>query len=185
MKAYMENDHMNAKFEAGSDEFWIGRHAADEDILVFDPALAQPPSGNVTFFSLTHFRTRSFSPSVAKERIRGITDAKEFSEAKRTYKRWPELKAKQEDVDSRARGAALEQRRSTMVERHEAFLAAIPEPVEPVAKTGRATRRRRITSCLVCGRVLDTGVDLTCDRCSQRVCTCGACACGVSSEPDA
>lgn len=174
---------MNTNFELGSDKLWIGRHAADEDILVFDPALDQPPSGNVTFFSLTQFRTRSFAPKVAKERIRGITDAKEFSAAKRTYTRWPELKAKQDGVDSRARTEALELRRSAMLQRHEAYLATLPELAEAaVTKTGRATKRRRITNCLVCQRILETGMDLTCDRCSQRICTCGACACGASNQ---
>lgn len=174
---------MNTNFEVGSDKFWIGRHADDEDILVFDPALAQPSSGNVTFFSLTQFRTRSFAPKVAKERIRGITDAKEFSAAKRTYTRWPELKAERGNVEDRARTEALELRRSAVLERHEAFLSTLPDlGKEAAGKTGRATKRRRITNCLACHRVLETGMDLKCDRCSQHICTCGACACGASSQ---
>jgi hypothetical protein len=183
MEAYPENKTMSTNFEIGTDKLWIGRHAADEDILVFDPALDQPASGNVTFFSLTQFRPRSFAPKVAKERIRGITDAKEFSAAKKTYTRWPELKAKQEGVDSRTRTEALELRRSAMLQRHEAYLASLGELAEiPLTKAGRPAKRRRIINCLVCQRVLETGMDLSCERCSQSICTCGACACGASTQ---
>lgn len=174
---------MNPKFEPGSKEMWIGRHSADQDTLIFDPAAAPPGSRNVTFFSLTHLRTRSFTPAAAQDMIQGITDPKEVSEAKRTYKRWPELKAKQDEAAGVARSEAIEQRRADAIERHQAFLATLPA-VSPEAgpKPAKPTKRRRAANCSVCRRALDTGLNLECAACTQPICTCGACACGVTRQ---
>lgn len=171
---------METKFQAGAKELWIGRHSVDDDTLVFDPAVAQSSSGNVTFFSLSRLGTRSFTPGSVQQLITGITDPKELSALKKTYKRWPELKVERDEIDSQARSDAMQQRRSTIAERHRDFLAALPtQDASTVGKPTASPKRRRIANCPVCHRTLDTGMNLECDDCAQRVCTCGACNCGV------
>ena len=169
-------------YSAAANKIWIGRHSSDSDTLVFDPALTQPQSGNVTFFSLDHLRTRSFTPGAAESLISGITDPKEVASAKRAYKRWPELKAERDEAANQARAEAGAERRRALSERHSAFSATLPSEGEAVVDKPRgAAKRRRVSNCSACNRILDNGLNLECDGCGQRVCTCGACGCGVAA----
>ena len=183
MKAYTLENSMNTKFEVGSDTFWIGRHSVDNDTLVFDPATAKSDSKNVVCFSLTQYRVRAFPPAVAGKLIHGITDAKEQAAAKKKYEQWPKLKAEQDDAAPAVRAGVVEQRRDEILERHKAFLATLPVPREPkVVPASKLTKRRRATTCVMCGRDLDVGLDMNCEVCQQPVCRCGACSCAKASQ---
>ena len=169
---------MDAYSAASANKMWIGRHSADSDILVFDPALAQPQSGNVMLFSLDHLRPRSFTPAAAETLIDGITDPKEIASAKRAYRKWPERKAERDEAARQARADAVEERRRAISERHSAFLATLPSARGEAVEKARGSAKRRVANCPACNRVLATGMNLQCDACAQRICTCGACSCG-------
>ena len=156
---------------------WVGQHTADSDLLVFDPAEADPTADRLSFYSLTQHRIRVFPRAVAEERIRELTDAKGAAQALRTYKEREVRRAEHLDEQSVARAARDERQRDGVLRRHQQYLAGIGKPYEGVRSTSAEGKVRRRTSCKVCGIALDDFAHTACNACESVLCSCGACSC--------
>jgi hypothetical protein len=156
---------------------WVGQHTADSDLLVFDPAEADPTADRLSFYSLTQHRVRVFPRAVAEERIRELTDAKGAAQALRTYKEREVRRAEHLDEQSVARAARDERQRDGVLRRHQQYLAGIQKPYEGVRSTSAEGKVRRRTSCKVCGIALDDFAHTACNACESVLCSCGACSC--------
>lgn len=166
---------------------WIGRHSVDGDILVFDPTLTDPTATNVSFFSLSQFRQRTFPRSVVAEKIVEITDKRQAAKASAQYQEWAARKATHEEEQSVARTTARTHQRDRILEQHQHFLAQRNLPYEgvrdplPEGKRPAGLKRRRRTKCHSCGIALDDFVAAECVVCNGVLCSCGACGCGASA----
>lgn len=165
---------------------WIGRHSVDGDILVFDPTLTDPAASNISFFSLSQFRQRTFPRSVVAEKIEEITDKSQRAKVKKEYQAWATLKATHEEEQSVARAEARTHQRESIIEQHRQFLAARNIPYQGVRdplseNKPMGLKRRRRTKCHTCGIALDDFVGAECVVCNGVLCSCGSCGCGVSA----
>jgi hypothetical protein len=165
---------------------WIGRHAADGDTLVLDPALSAPASSLVSFFRLTQFRPRAFPHSVVQSQIREVTDPEQRALAEERYGSWPALKAEHDRSQDRARTETFARQREHIVARHRRFVESRGVAYQGIrdssAAAGKPSARRQRSSCASCGIPLDDFVGARCVACSAVLCTCGACACVSARE---
>lgn len=176
---------IGTEFNGG--KFWVGRHSADGDTLVFDPALAIPQSPNVCFFSLTQFRPRTFPPSVVQGQIQEVVDDKQRKEALERYREWPKLKEAHDHTLERGREQASVQRREVILANHQHYLEARGIPYKGVRDsseiTAKPARKGRRMLCSRCRSPLDDYIGARCNGCDGVLCSCGACACGpITSE---
>ena len=156
---------------------WVGQHSADSDLLIFDPALADPTADRLSFYSLSQHRVRIFPRAVAEERIREVTDAKGAAQALRTYKERDARRAEHIDEQNAERAERDERQREAVLRRHQLYLASIGRPYEGVRSTSVEGKVRRRTSCKVCGIALDDFAHTACNACESVLCSCGACSC--------
>ncbi|MQA91478.1 MAG: hypothetical protein GEU90_14845 [Gemmatimonas sp.] len=161
---------------AGS--FWIGKHSADQDLLVFDPNAVDADGEIIALYSLTQHRARSFRRSTLIERIRIITDAEEHARAKEDYEKRDLLRATHEQELEAARAERLERQRAAVVGAHRRYLEALELPYDGVRETDADHRPGRRTKCHSCGIALDDFARAVCVTCDGVLCSCGACACG-------
>ena len=105
MRGAEHTDENRAGKAGGFDlgKMWIGRHSADQDVLVFDPAVSDPGATNLSFYSLSQFRTRTFPRSVAEQKIAEITEKAARAEAQELYEQRTARKAAHESEQSEAR----------------------------------------------------------------------------------
>lgn len=165
------------------DGLWIGRHAADGDTLVFDPAHSETGSANISLFSLTQFRPRAFPPGVVQKQIEEIINPEQRALAEERYRAWPTLKAERDRGLERVRADEVVRQRDRILEKHRLFLENQNLPYEGVQDSsvagGGSSPRRRRTSCHLCGISLDDFVGAKCGACGSVLCSCGACGCGA------
>jgi hypothetical protein len=165
----------------GGDSLWFGRHSADGDILVRDPEQSASDSSNVTLFSLTQLRPRTFSPNIVRTQIKEISDPEQRALAEQQYRHWPTLKAERDEERGRASTEAQTRQKEQILEAHRHFLEVQGLPYTGVQdssekKAGARPRRHR-ASCQHCGIPLDDFVQARCVTCGSVLCSCGACAC--------
>lgn len=160
---------------------WVGRHTADSDLLVFDPAQADPTADRLSFYSLTQHRIRIFPRAIAEERILELTDAKGAAQALLTYRERDARRAEHLDEQNVARAARDERQRDAVLRRHQEYLAGIGQPYEGVRPTSEESKVRRRTSCRTCGIALDDFAHTACNACGGVLCSCGACSCRAAS----
>lgn len=161
------------------DRRWIGRHAADGDMLVHDPERFSSASANVTFFSLTQFRQRTFPPAVVQKQIEEIVDPAQLADAEARYRSWPELKAERDRDAELAREQEGVRQRERIIERHRAYVEARGIEYRGTQDSSAKGSRRVRTVCHVCAIALDDFVGARCIGCGSVLCSCGACACGA------
>lgn len=167
--------------ELAEGELWIGRHSADDDILVFDPAESDPSAPVLELYSLTQHRTRRFPRSIVIQRIETLDDRKAAAKAKRAYDERAELREAHEQELETARTERFEQIRTEITEAHERYLEGLGIEYQGVTEPD-PDRRSRLTRCHACGIELDGFVGVVCAVCSTPLCSCGACACGRASR---
>lgn len=156
---------------------WIGRHAVDRDILVFDPAEAAGAGEVIALYSLTQHRTRSFPRAAVADHIRVVTDAETRSRAESEYARRAELRAAHRAEQAAERASRLQEQRQGVLDAHRRYLEALGLAYEGERETGGDHRPGRRTKCHRCGIALDDFVGMVCTLCEGVLCSCGACAC--------
>lgn len=162
-----------------SSGLWVGRHAADDDLLVFDPAQGDGRGDVISFYSLAKHRMRSFPRSVLGEKIQPVTDEVSSARALKDYARREALQAQAEDAREADRNAHLEQQREAVIEAHRRYLEALGVDYAGVERTDGHRRSGRRTKCPTCGIVLDDFAHAACAACGGVLCSCGACLCGA------
>ena len=171
---HLQNDSSDATLR-------IGRHSADGDTLVFDPAQAGAGGSNVPLFSLTQFRTRAFPQRVVESQIEEIVDPEQRAAAEALYHTWPTLKAERDRELEQAKEASGVRRREHILENHRRFLQGNEVEYKGVQdsadKVTGGSRKRARSSCTRCSSTLDDFVGLRCMACNGVLCSCGACAC--------
>ncbi len=166
----------NNPFNGG--KLWVGQHASDQDVLVFDPAEADPSAERLTFYSLTQLRNRTFPRTVVTEKIHELTDELRATRAKRDYKQRAALQAVRVREQAVIRADRAERQRAEVIEHHKQILESLGIAYQGVRKTQLGSTRRRRTQCHSCGIALDDFVGMVCVVCDGVLCSCGACACG-------
>lgn len=161
----------------GGGRMWIGEHAADGDILVFDPAETSPLANRLSFYSMTQLRTRVFPRLVVAQQIREVADDVRTARAKKDYGRRAELREAHETGLATARAALADRQREEVVQRHERYLEAHGIAYQGVRKTPLDRRPGKRVRCHVCKAALDDFAGSLCCVCSDVLCSCGACAC--------
>lgn len=168
--------------EFNGGRMWIGRHTADGDTLVFDPEVSDPGAANVTLFSLTQLRNKTFPRAVVAAKIVEVTDQAQQAHAREEYGRWPALRDERERERAAAREEAALRQRQAVIERHREYLeerGITYEGVHDTATGRRAGGNRRRTKCHACGIALDDFAASECMVCGGVLCSCGACGCGA------
>lgn len=170
----LQNDSSDAQLR-------IGRHSADGDTLVFDPAQSAPGASNVALFSLTQFRTRAFPQRVVEAQIEEIVDPVQRAKAEELYRTWPTHKAERDRELEQAKEASGERRREHILENHRRFMegnaVAYQGVQDSATKVTGGSRKRARSACSRCTTPLDDFVGLRCVACGAVLCSCGACAC--------
>ncbi len=169
-----------AEFEAG--KFWIGRHAADADVLVFDPSESDVVSDRVCLYSLAQHRNRTFPLSVVHDQIRGISDEENWEEAKRNYEDRAALRHEREEVAAAEKRERVEHQRQGVIAAHERYLAGLGIQNAGVVPTPEDFKPGRRSKCQSCGIALDDFAGSVCLVCNGILCSCGACACPVGKS---
>ena len=171
---------MHATHDFDRASFWFARHEADGDVLVYDPALADDASENLTFFSMTALRQRRFPPAVVRERLRELSGA-ERAEVEKRYREWPALREQKEREEQAARAETAARERARVVERHRALFDErgldYPGVRDSAEEAKRGVRRSARTVCPRCGIHLDDFAGVRCAGCGTILCSCGGCAC--------
>jgi hypothetical protein len=162
---------------------WIGRHAADGDTLVLDPARFSSASSLVSFFSLTQFRPRAFPRTVVQSQIREITDPEQRALAREQYANWPARKAERDRSREQASREVFALQRERIVEMHRRFVQDRGVAYQGIQDSSASSSRRRRSSCGRCGIPLDDFVVARCVACGTVLCSCGACACASPHGP--
>jgi hypothetical protein len=175
------------QIQNGDDALRFARHTVDGDTLVFDPALFPAGPANVTFFSLTQFRPRSFPHSVVETRIDEVVDPEQCARAAARYLEWPELKLAHEQEAEGERQARAVRQRERILEAHRRFVEEGGRSYEgvqdsAVAVTGGSKRRTR-AACPRCSTPVDDFAGTRCMGCKAVLCSCGACACVRAAAP--
>ena len=168
----------------GGGRMWIGEHAADGDILVFDPAETSPSADRLSFFSMTQLRMRVFPRLVVARQIREVADDVRSARAKKDYRRRAELRVAHETGLATARVALAERQREQVVQRHERYLAAHGIAYQGVRTTPLDRRPSRRVRCHACKIALDDFAGSLCRVCGDVLCSCGACACASRARRD-
>jgi hypothetical protein len=161
---------------------WIGRHSADQDVLVFDPALSDPAAANVSFYSLTQFRNRTFPRAVAEQKIAEITEKDAWDEAQTLYEQRTARKAAHESEQSVAREERTGRHREQAIEAHRRYVTNLGIEYLGVRDTAGQEIRPRRSRCAVCGIAVDNFVGSACMACNDLLCSCGACNCGTKTR---
>ena len=158
-------------------EISFGRHEADEDVLVFDPAESDAGAAIVSLYSLTQHRVRRVPRAIVQSRIHGIIETEELESAAQKYANRQSLKAEHsKDLENAADRSRVKQREAVL-EQHLRYLASIGVESEGVRDTEANGKYRRRTKCHACGIALDNYVGAYCMVCVGVLCSCGACAC--------
>jgi pyruvate/2-oxoglutarate dehydrogenase complex dihydrolipoamide acyltransferase (E2) component len=185
MRQGAEHTDENRAANAGgfnSGKMWIGRHSADQDVLVFDPEVSDPNATNLSFYSLSQFRTRSFPRAVAEQKIAEITEKKARAEAQAQYEQRTARKAAHDSEQSVAREGRTGKHREHAVEAHRRYVTNLGiEYLGVKDTTGQEIRPRR-SRCGVCGIAVDNFVGAACLACNDLLCSCGACNCGTKTR---
>jgi len=173
---------MKVSNEISGGGLWFGRHADDGDILVLDPERSPTGSMNVTFFSLTQLRSRTFPPAIVQKRIQEISDPEQRAKAEGQYRLAPTLAAERERKRENESVEAAERQKLSIIETHRLYLKdcgmpykGVQDSSEPIPST--STKRRQAASCHRCGIRLDDFVQTRCLGCTSVLCSCGGCAC--------
>lgn len=163
--------------EFDGEKLWIGRHAADQDTLVFDPAESAPAAERVSFYSLTQHRTRTFPRAVVLRQIHGLTDDISWHRARHDYDDRASRRQEHSEEAAAAQARVVEHQRQSVVEAHSRYLEGIGAENRGVTPTPAAHRPGRRSKCHVCGIGLDDFASSICVACNGVLCTCGGCAC--------
>jgi hypothetical protein len=171
-------DPENLRHEAfGDGKLWIGQHAGDMDILVFDPSAADANAEVLSLYSLTQHRTRAFPRATVHERIAELTDKAARARAMEEYARRDTLRAAHEQALADEHALRRDRQRDAIIDAHRHHLETLGLDYDGVQETGER-RSGRVLKCHRCGIVLDDFVGVKCLTCSGVLCSCGACACG-------
>jgi hypothetical protein len=167
----------------GGDSFdtgglWVGKHAADQDILVLDPAESDPAAEMLSLYSLSQHRLRRFPRSLVLEKIPALTDELAQARAKKDYAQRSALRDAHQTAMEAARTERMDQVRETMIAAHQRHVENLGLDYQGVQKTVAESRSGRTVKCHVCEHPLDDFVGVTCGICSGVLCSCGACTCG-------
>ena len=185
MRGAEHTDENRAGKKAGGfnlGKMWIGRHSADQDVLVFDPEVSDPDATNLSFYSLSQFRTRTFPRAVAEQKIAEITEKKARAEAQAQYEQRTERKAARENEKSVAREERTGRHREHAVEAHRRYVTNLGIEYAGVKDTTGQEIRPRRSRCGVCGIAVDNFVGAACLACNDLLCSCGACNCGTKTR---
>lgn len=162
----------------GGGKLWVGKHTADDDILVFDPAECDADGAFLSFYSLTQYRRRTFPRAVALAKIRPLEDQVGSARAEKDYLRRESLEAEHgarlEDADTER----AQQQKDAVIAAHRRHLEAHGIEYQGVGDTAVEGRKGRRTKCHACGIALDDFVSTACGVCHGVLCSCGACGCG-------
>jgi hypothetical protein len=165
---------------------WIGQHAVDGDILVFDTTESDPTAARLAFYSLTQFRVRTFPRSIVAEHIRPVADEARAQKLADEYARRDELQQAHTEAQERERASAaadqVERQRAHIVALHRDFVQHHEVEYAGVQPSAESKPRRRLLSCRECGIALDDLLGLACGACNGVLCSCGACSCGKSKR---
>lgn len=159
-------------------KLWFGRHAADNDILVFDPAETDPYSDRLSLYSLSQHRRRTFPRAAISQHIHALTDAAERKRAAREYGDRATGRQVHEDATAAAAAERSEGQRQSTIAAHRRHLARVGVEYQGVTATPDGHRPGRRTKCHDCGIGLDDFAGTVCNACNGVLCSCGACACG-------
>jgi hypothetical protein len=174
-------DPAPAPREAFNDgNLWVGRHSADQDILVFDPSEVDPFADPISFYSLGQHRIRTFPRTIVLQRIHVLTEDIGAARAHKDYARRTELRSAQQEALAADRSERDEQQRQGVIEAHRRYVEALGITYGGVQDDADRRRGRR-TRCQACGISLDDFAGAACAVCAGVLCSCGACACGSSS----
>jgi hypothetical protein len=160
---------------------WVGRHSGDRDILVLDPDVASSNPQNVSLYSLTQHRLRTFPRSVMAEKIHALEEA----ELEKAIEEYSSRTSRREVYEDGLRAAEAQRRtrqRNEFVRSHERYLERIGVRDAGVTDTLPGHKNGRRSKCHACGIDLDDFVGLVCGGCSSVLCSCGACACGTAGR---
>lgn len=156
---------------------WIGQHASDQDLLVFDPAESDPSADPVAFYSLTQHRQRTFPRSVVRQRIPGLADDISRRRAQHDYENRAALRQQHLDAAAEAQAARMDRQRQNVCDAHRRYVEAIGVEYLGTSPTPATHRPGRRSKCHVCALGLDDFASAVCGVCSGVLCSCGACAC--------
>lgn len=162
---------------AASGALWVGEHASDGDLLVFDPAVAGNDPSRRSYFSLTQLRWRVFPAGIADRKIVEVTDEVRAARARKEYARREELRAERASEEEAARAETAERQREQVIQLHERYIERMGLEYAGVQDSAGRPRSRR-SKCHACGFALDDFVGRVCATCEDVLCSCGACACG-------
>lgn len=166
----------------GGDEMWVAYHAADDDLLVYDPAESGSRNDVVSFYSLAKHRRRSFPRAMVGTRITPVTDESSSARALEDYARRAELEAERDGEREADRTAHAEQQRESVIEAHQRYMEGLGIAYEGVERTDGNRKSGRRTKCPACAIALDDFAHAVCAVCNGVLCSCGACACGATSR---
>ena len=170
----------DARFNRG--QMWIGRHSADQDVLVFDPAVSDPAATNLSFYSLSQFRNRTFPRAIAEQKIAEITEQVARDEAQALYEQRTARKAAHESEQSVAREERAGRHREGAIEAHRRYVTNLGIEYLGVRDTTGQEIRPRRSRCAICGIAVDNFVGAACMACNDLLCSCGACNCGTKTR---
>lgn len=185
MRQGAEHTDENRASAAGgfnSGKMWIGRHSADQDVLVFDPEVSDPDATNLSFYSLSQFRTRTFPRAIAEQKIAEITEKKARAEAQAQYEQRSARKAAHDSEQSEAREGRAGRHREHAVEAHRRYVTNLGIEYAGVKDTTGQEIRPRRSRCGICGIAVDNFVGAACLACNDLLCSCGACNCGTKTR---
>jgi hypothetical protein len=169
-------------------DLWIGRHTADEDLLVFDSTDSATATDSITFYSLTQHRQRCFPRSVVAQQIHGFADDLGRHRARRAYEDRISLRQERADAAAEAQVDRAERQRQNVLEAHRRYIAAIGHDYPGVTPSEEVAKPRRRSRCHACGIGLDDFASAVCVACNGVLCSCGTCACvgrATSAEEEA
>lgn len=168
--------------EVGEGPLWVGRHSGDQDILVLDRETSSFGSANVTLYSLTQHRMRTFPRAIVAEKIHELEEPAARERAISEYSTRNELKAVYDDGLRVAREEQHGRQRDAILSAHKRYLSRIGVRAEGVIETLPDFKPGRRVKCHVCGIALDDFAGFVCVGCEGLLCSCGACACGTPSR---
>ena len=167
---------------SGGNGLWVGKHAGDGDLLVFDPAESDGAGSVVAFYSLAKHRRRSFPRALIGDTIQKITDGDASARALKDYARRGSLRAERDDQREADRSVQAEQQRESVLEAHRRFVEGLGLSYEGVERTDGNRKSGRRTKCPSCAIALDDFAHAVCTICGGVLCSCGACVCGTTGR---
>jgi hypothetical protein len=161
----------------GGGDLWIGQHAEDLDILVFDPAEADPHADILSLYSLTQHRTRRFPRATVLHRVHELADELGSARARKDYATRAPLRAAHVQTLAAERTARMDRQRDGVVDAHRRYVEQLGVAYQGVRETAEGRRGRQRTKCPSCALALDDFAGKACAACEGVLCSCGACAC--------